>query len=792
MDLELVEMALRARTRDDVDSLEERLQQEGVFRERYLGDNEANFSSLSTAADPRVLIFERVTNAFDAMVELAIHTSATDPDSLTSPLIASQRLLNMPVTGNMLDLSKEVRETRGGQIVLTVNDSDDSRRRPTISVRDYGIGISRTEAPKTILSLEATNKLHKFYAHGVFGKGGSLASEYSEATVFVMRKDPRFLHREADLVTVAVVRRQDRPDVRLPYHRYLVIESDVDPRGLPYSIAAGDTDFPPGVYVAHINYEAKRMGESGWRQETSIATFADTLLFRPTLPYTIRDSRTGKANMRPPGREAGIFTGLGARLDRPTLEVSGDDTDKSPAIIARGGAPSHAIASVGAVKIRWQVFSSRDRRRSYAAPGYVVIFTHGGQVHHAWNQQRFVEKVGLRRVAERVFVEVDTSAIPAKLTHQIFSSFRNEVRDVAAAEALEVAVASWLRNDGDLADAEAKLQREALQHTTQRLSAELIDRLNKAISAKLPMVGFSPNGSGRPKTPRPKKRAPEELGDEPTYLQGPDTVTILPGETIHFYLLSNGRDGFVPESAEPELDGGPKGLLLSYGYLSGGRLLVALEANHAATLGEHLVAIRLDFLARAGGLKSVSHHVRVKVVAERPAAPVPPPIPPAGGKSQKDEASPRSFFAFRWVSEPEKEPGWVPQTAGDLQMVAASELAAVNDAYAHLKDYPGDVPTIALNEKFPLWDGYRRSISSSDATLAAREEEYVVGMSVVIADLWVGEENRSKSQSAQDGEETEKAMTESQRRRAISVAARGIIAMLPQFDKLMAAALVSS
>jgi hypothetical protein len=790
MDHELVELALGARTRDDIENLEERLRQEGVFRERYLGDNEANFSSLSTAADPRVLIFERVTNAFDAMIELAIHSSRANPDTLTSPLMAAQRLLGMPASGNMLDLSKEIREKRGSEIVLTVNDSDDSRRRPTISVRDYGIGISRIEAPRTILSLEATNKLHKFYAHGVFGKGGSLASEYSEATVFVMRKDPRFLQQEADLVTVAVVRRQDRPDVRLPYHRYLVVDGEDGPRGLPYAVAAGDTDFPPGVYVAHINYEAKRMGESGWRQETSIATFADTLLFRPTLPYTIRDARTGKANMRPSGREAGIFTGLGARLDRPTLEASGEDNEKSPAIIARGGAPSHAIASVGAVRIRWQVFSSRDRRRSYTAPGYVVIFTHAGQVHHAWNQQRFVEKVGLRRVAERVFVEVDTSSIPAKLTHQIFSSFRNEVRDVAAAEALEDAVAGWLRNDGDLADAEAKLQREALQQTTQRLSAELIDRLNKAISAKLPMVGFSSNGGGRPKTPRPKKRPAEELGDEPTFLQGPDIVTILPGETIHFYLLSNARDGFVPESAQPELDGHPMGLLLSYGYLSGGRLLVALEAHQAAVLGEQRVAIRLDFLSRAGGLKSVSHYFRVKVVAERPAS-VPPPIPPTGGRPQKSDANPRSFFAFRWVSEPEKEPGWVAQTAGDLQMVAASELAAVNDAYAHLKDYPGDVPTIALNEKFALWDTYRRSISSSDATLSAREEEYVVGMSVVIADLWVGEENRRKAESGQDGEEAEKAMTESQRRRAISVAARGIIAMLPQFDKLMATVLVS-
>ena len=156
------------------------------------------------------------------------------------------------------------------------------------------------------------------------------------------------------------------------------------------------------------------MGEYGWRQDASIATFAETVLYRPTLPYTIRDARSGKNNVRPPHRREDTFAGLGARLDKKIVEPIDEESDATPAIIDRGGAPRHAVPAIGNIKIRWWLFSSRDRRRSYVAPGYVVIFTHDGQVHHAWPQQKFIDKIGLRLVAERIFVEVDTSGIPIK------------------------------------------------------------------------------------------------------------------------------------------------------------------------------------------------------------------------------------------------------------------------------------------------------------------------------------------------------------------------------------------
>ena len=210
-------------------------------------------------------------------------------------------------------------------------DSDDSRRHPTVAFRDFGIGVARKEAPYTVLSLEASNKLSKPYQHGVFGKGRSLACMFSVATVFVMRKQPEFLNAgERDVVPVAVVRLDDREDYRLPFFRYHVCDADDDTKGLPWASPSEDAaEFEPGVYVAHIGYQADRMGQSTWQQDDSIYAYAETVLFRPTLPFGLVDDRTPPANRRPEGRGLSILSGLGHRLDR--LEVAADKAKQEEA-----------------------------------------------------------------------------------------------------------------------------------------------------------------------------------------------------------------------------------------------------------------------------------------------------------------------------------------------------------------------------------------------------------------------------------------------------------------------------
>jgi len=776
----IVELALKARTMADVEALEAKLQAAGATTTRYLGDREANFSALSNSADPKMLIFERLTNAFDALIELEVRRQQPNISALTGPHLAAQVLHGMPKD----DLNpKGSKERELAQLIaMEFVDSDDSARRPTIAVRDYGIGISNGEAPYTILSLEESNKLRKPYTHGVFGKGGSLASMFSDATVYVLRKQPDVLSPgERDLVTVAVVRAVDLPDYGLPFLRYLVVPCAEDHRGLPWSCPASDTGFKPGVYVAHINYHAGRIGQQTWNQEESVYAYAETLLFRPTFPYTLRDGRSGAAKRRPDGREDAVLGGLSARLERISVP---DD-----AISDRSGVASLTVQDVGPVKLRWHLFTTLDKRRSYVAKGNVVIFTHDGQVHHVWDQQRFNGMVPARsRVATRIFVEVQTEDVPRKVCRQVFTSFRNELRKVPQAAALEAAVAEWLTHDPDLREIEDKLTKEALRASAEKLSAGFLDRLNRAIAAKIPLPGLGFGGQGTGTAARPPKPIPE-LHAEPTYFTAPECVTVVVGEPRTFYGSINAVDGFVPSRGSVELDSGAgtDALTLSVGDLRRGRLQLRLDAKVGAAVTELRVPLLLSWLRLSGGIGRLHWPLRVRILSD------PPEINPGKGHTgrTREDRRKRSRFALIWSRhDDQRDRCWTEETAGDLQLLTGAVLAErYPDQYGELREIEVAIPTIVLNKQFSPWHAYLQGARATDAAMQARQERYGIAVGVAIAQLWAAEDRIEKARLEHEahpngGEEPLRPMDEAQRRRAASEAARGVLALLPDFDRL--------
>ena len=793
---EIVRLALNARTVAHINLLEQRLRATGARRMRFLGDRELNWSTLSNAADPKALLFERGTNMWDSLIDLEVQRQHPSVAALVSPAAAVRTLFGVPKIG-LSEMSGAERQRLGQLARVILLDSDDSRRRPTVAFRDLGTGVARKESPYTILSLEASNKLSKPYQHGVFGKGGSLACMFSDATVFVMRKQPELLAvGEGDEITVAVVRRDDPDDYRLPFFRYLVADSRDDPKGLPWACPASEApEFEPGVYVAHIGYQADRMGQSTWQQDDSIYAYAETVLLRPTLPFGLADERTPPANQRPEGRGLSILSGLGLRMDRmeAAADLKGDPAEKAP-LLRRSGFSSMPVAGLGTVRVRWWLFRDLNRRRSYVARGYVTVMTHDGQVHHGWDQQRFQTMVpSRRRVAERIFVEVDLEEVPRKHRIQILSSMREALRKTPEARRLEEAIAHWLENDPDLEEAESKLTREALQQTAQRISKSFLEKLNRAIAAKVPTLEVLIDRKGRGPKPRPPKPQ-EDLYPEPTAFTGPVGVSLLPGETHTFYMAMNAVDGFVPTRGQIEFRDAPADadLALSVGDLRRGRMQLALAAGENAALGTHQGVLALSWLRSTGGVGELKWPLNVTLLAERPEpAPRPPKKNDDEGSGQK-EGKKRSVIALVWNRlEGNRASGWTEETAGDLQRLPGRVLAEMNpESYGELKDVDAEVATIVLNEDFAPWFAYERgSALSGDQAMQVRRDRYGIALGVAIANLWVREEGLAKKYAAWQGkgdgaDEPTKPMDEAQRRRAVSEAARGILALLPDFDRL--------
>ena len=289
----LIERAVAIRTKADVVAFEDEfIAAVGVKTTRFLGDRPTNWSALSSAVNPRIVLFERVTNMWDAVIEA--EARRVRRFDFRTPREAAHKLLHVPLTGPK-DMGARERAELARRCRVALLDSDEPIKRPSVLFRDFGIGVTGTEMPQTILSVEGSNKLDKRWLHGLFGKGGSVTAMYSDAIVVVSRKQPSLLASgEEDRVAVAVVRRDHAPDMRLPFFRYLVTAD-----GEPLSVPASEVNFEPGTLVIHVGYQAGKLGEQSWQYEESIYTFAETTLFRPTVPYTLTDERSGKANRRP-------------------------------------------------------------------------------------------------------------------------------------------------------------------------------------------------------------------------------------------------------------------------------------------------------------------------------------------------------------------------------------------------------------------------------------------------------------------------------------------------------------
>lgn len=766
----LIVSALAARTVGDVDRLEaEIVKRVGGEWPRNLGDNEANWSVIASGVDPKTVIFERVTNMWDALIEA--EAERRRDFACATPSDAARKFLGVP-RGGPSELSNTERERLAALSTLSFLDSDDSSRQPSIGARDFGIGVTPAEMPDTILSLQRSNKLHKPYLHGVFGKGGSIACLFSKATIIVTRKQPDLLDGAEDRVAVAVVREADAPDVRLPFFRYLT-----GPDALPYSVPANEADFEPGTYVVHIGYQAEKMGQQTWQLEESVYAYAETLLFRPTLPYRLEDARSAAHNRRPEGRrKPTVVMGLGQRL--AALKPSDGLLDSSR--------PAHlSIPNVGEVGLRWWLFDDEDKRRRRMAKGYAALFTTGGQVHRYWDTSRFKLLVeGRQRVARRIVVEIDADSIEPKKRVRIFSSFRDVFLKSPEAAALERAVAEWLAADPDLEEAESRFTREALRSAGRGISAALRDRLNRAIRGR--NRGLSGTSTGPTPGPRPPKpRREEDLYPEPTEFIGPETVQIQPGQRRIVYMKCNAHDGFVPDKAEVEVAATP-GLDLSFGVgdLRRGRLQLALQVPDDAPLGEYELDISLSWMRAAGGAATLQWPLKLELVGELA------PAQPRGQQGRRPAS--RGDFAFLW-SDHESQEGWDDEVVGELQYVKGDELAAADKTYRDLKGAEELVPTIVLNRHFRDFAGYVRGIvtrGASDEARELREDRYAIAVGVAVANLHLREEKLKKAfaayeQAANGREEPERPMSDAQIRRALAEHARGVLTLLPEFDQLL-------
>ena len=160
----------------------------------FVGDNESNASSIEILKNGEKGLIERITNGIDAVIEKWKDQynvkSPKTPDDVVKIAFPEYFDLKKSINNGETD-----RLNAFGKVNVLVAINDGSKNtKPTLDVIDFGTGIKGDGFKKTILSIQAGNKLssEKGYVIGAFGQGGSTSLAFAYATIIVSKKEDKF------------------------------------------------------------------------------------------------------------------------------------------------------------------------------------------------------------------------------------------------------------------------------------------------------------------------------------------------------------------------------------------------------------------------------------------------------------------------------------------------------------------------------------------------------------------------------------------------------------------------
>lgn len=476
--LNLLNATKRAELKEIVRTLAEKCN--GTWR--LVGDRE-NYPTVHMASSPVSSIVERVTNAIDAQLEAIALYSPKMVEDCGSPRKLVER--RYQIEGGYLTSLGDVRNKREhlveeAGISITSRDGD-AEDTPTMDILDAGIGVAKDEFPDTLLSLNKSNKISKWYLMGRFGQGGSATYRFSEFTVMISRRR-RSVNDIDNIVPFTIIKYQEaRKGEKDGQYVYLVRKDDK----LPFSIPADDIGFGGGTLVRHVNYEL------GKKYLLDIYGHMETYLFDPVLPFWLREERSWETN-RGQGRR--IF---GSR-DRLSRTDSVEAKDEFVAHLNHG--------DLGSVIVRYWVFkrgTQTKEKLTFIDPDEPIVVTYLGQTHAKLPRRILANDCRLPNLYKDLVVQIDCDSITDKGRRIMFTSTR-EVITEEGRRLLRDALVNTLTDE--LSELDQKRQLEFLSEGVTKAKDDLRRKLAEMINRIKPGTVGMPSGNSGNRGPRRKTR----------------------------------------------------------------------------------------------------------------------------------------------------------------------------------------------------------------------------------------------------------------------------------------------
>src|SRR3989344_1584371 len=579
------------------------------FSWENFGKDETNYPRLAFSKSGVTAMIERITNAIDAILENKKETRKNSTDNeVSSPREAIEKWFN--VKGGHISFlnEKERREIAQNSISLILEDSG-IEKKPTVVVKDIGIGIHPEDFEGSIVGLGGSLKRTKSYLLGAYGWGGSQTLiwcngaldatnvESLPLAIIVSRKNPLLLtDGQKDEVGWTIIRYKDNPHEKHGVFQYLIKNGKIPtaaPKNLP-------KDFPHGTCITHIAYHL----ESFYGRMT-LASYRlfQGLLFDPVLPFWLYDARY---------KEGRTISGNLSRLstdEKGFIEYQNTQTQ---------------TLNFGNIKIRYWVLKSRkdgfhiDSYLTKSGSQDSIFITLNGQQYSSLRKQ-IIKDAGFSFLSDYLIFQIECDFLSPQMKKNIFPSTREDIREQYK-EVFKNEVISILQNDEELKKLEESRKKEHLTSGDEESIKRVRRLLDKFISINKKIIKGGLGSSSKKKKPEFKSK------DPPTFIEisfGNKEIEFIPGEEKKIIIKTDAPNDFLvrdnsPGNLELGIDNPQIKFKIRQGILRDGKINSYIEIVPTVPIS---TKGRLICTLKASYMKDLTDNKNVKIVSS------PPPLP---------------------------------------------------------------------------------------------------------------------------------------------------------------------
>ncbi len=503
------------------------------YRFEPVGNRKNNLATINIGTDPAAGVTERITNAIDAVLEKK-WVDQNEPSDIKSPRRAAE--LWYGIKGGKISTISDPHDIRLKQLSELVNvtlfDSGQPTK-PTVEVRDKGIGLKPEEFSKTILDLNGNNKIGKLHLMGAYGQGGSTALSYNDLTL-IMSKPSIVDQRKKPKVGWTIVR-INPGDVNKDKHEWYEYLVD-NATGQPFVTEIHDEEFEPGTLVRHIMMDLGRYRGKITTPSNSLWYLAHNFLFDPIIPFTISDRRGDSKDNR-------TVTGNNRLL---TYTDNLEYFQEVPLTFKDGKVIIYywVLNTVGE--------NPKDRIKHYTQPSQPIIITFNGQKQGTISNSLIKNDLKLPFLDRYIIVQIEADNMDNDSKRQLFSSTRESLRDTSILEELKKLTIDTLLEDDEL----KRLDRERKQRYFTQDDTKVLDSLRKRLARRINAFlksagsGTSVTATSTGETVNTEKLPEILVEDPPTFFEliTKSPKEVFPNKTFSIKFKTDAHPNYFAQS----------------------------------------------------------------------------------------------------------------------------------------------------------------------------------------------------------------------------------------------------